>query len=472
VAKLTVTDINNESASSEVTVHVIALDTLGATLDQPLVMIHNGTGIYETRNEDDIILSYNSAEIRMVQSDVADEDLGYALAITKEGTLVIGTPSANDGRGKVYFSKTPLDSLSGDIDLSTEDSLDEFEVVLGAEENDHLGTYAATGDINGDDVDEIFVVAPDAGEDDQGEIYIYDSHFDLIGTVSGSDGYCATSVFVNNYISAVPDDLFLGPDHKSLNANLQRHDAPQEANMSQHGFLLSGETDFEEEIDIDEANIDAIIGDDLYQAAALGDINHDDEDDLALASSDGTISLFFGPIEMGTDLSEEDADVMITDGEVLDGFGKMLTIGDVTGDGIEDIIVGAPDYGDNLTGAVFVIFGRMTWPSSVSITSDTTLLTVLGESANDQIGGDFLLGDLNNNGVNELYTTKGAHDVYRVSLLVTAPGGSYELRGTNGGCGYSLAQNINNNPKQQISPFVLILIFLYTLVIPRLCTKC
>lgn len=81
-------------------------------------------------------------------------------------------------------------------------------------------------------------------------------------------------------------------------------------------------------------------------------------------------------------------------------FGSSVALGDTTGDGNADVVVGAPDYGD--TGAVYIYSGSS---SGVSTTTTTTLTP---PSLLEQFGASVALSDIQGNGYS--------------SLLVGAPG--------------------------------------------------
>jgi len=103
------------------------------------------------------------------------------------------------------------------------------------------------------------------------------------------------------------------------------------------------------------------------EMAAAGDFDGDGHADLALATSRGWVNIFRGPIAAG-ELAEEDADIILcgpdeptcTSAESCndaDHFGYQIAVGDMDGDGIDDLVVSAPwaDDGAADTGRIYII---------------------------------------------------------------------------------------------------------------------
>jgi hypothetical protein len=114
-----------------------------------------------------------------------------------------------------------------------------------------------------------------------------------------------------------------------------------------------------------------------YTLDSAGDINGDGIDDLIIGSpcadeagaDSGKLHLLFG--RLGTwpsDLSAADVSMLGEAGEDWSGY-QVAGVGDVNGDGLDDVITAAPgnDEAGDWAGKAYVIFGRTTgWPTTVA----------------------------------------------------------------------------------------------------------
>jgi len=84
--------------------------------------------------------------------------------------------------------------------------------------------------------------------------------------------------------------------------------------------------------------------------------------------------------------------------------GRTIAVGDLNGDGVGDLIVGAPFYGDNHQGAVYVIFGKNKWPAAQTIDLATTTpgLAFYGGNAGEYVGHTVAAGDFNGDHIDDL----------------------------------------------------------------------
>ena len=292
-----------------------------------------------------------------------DVDCGWQVApagdVNGDGVtdFIVGDPSNSSVAqfaGRAYLFLGPLTS---DIDTS------KAVATISAEAfGDNLGfSVASAGDVNGDGFDDI-----------------------LIGARSNDD----------NGIQSGRVYLFYGPVSGSLAATTA------------------------------DAIIEGAAFDEIGRAVApLGDVNGDGFDDIVVGSdiagggSRGEIFIFNGPLS-GT-RTVASADATITGSFANESFGASIaSAGDINGDGVNDIIVGAPRFPLNGadTGRAYVFFGPVTG-SLVATQADAI---IFGEAVNDDFGVAVAGGkDINGDGVpdvivgaDQLFATAGAGKAY------------------------------------------------------------
>ncbi len=139
-------------------------------------------------------------------------------------------------------------------------------------------------------------------------------------------------------------------------------------------------------------------GDALGVEIATGDLNGDNVPDIAVGApfangagqDSGKVYVFFGRAGLNgqIDLAQQKADVEISGESADDHLGTSLAIGDINGDGKEDLVIGAPqanvgDFPD--AGKIYVVFGNM-----IANTADTAGklagATILGSQRSLMLG--------------------------------------------------------------------------------------
>jgi hypothetical protein len=121
-----------------------------------------------------------------------------------------------------------------------------------------------------------------------------------------------------------------------------------------------------------------------------GDVNGDARDDILLcAFANSEAFLFFEPpVNAGDQESVPQAGV-VTHIFGVQSLGVECAEGDVNGDGLADVVMGAPNAnapGRNSVGVVYVIFGTPGLPAQVDIRSAPGVLAIVGLDAGDHLG--------------------------------------------------------------------------------------
>lgn len=147
----------------------------------------------------------------------------------------------------------------------------------------------------------------------------------------------------------------------------------------------------------------------------------------------GVLPLVFGLVllpvvpaqpDWNLDLAGLPTDLTIRGASPGDQAGYSVAFGDVNGDGVADLLVGAPGVtapGRTATGAVYVFYGRRSFAghATFDLTTHKPDVTILGEDDNDFLGTRVATGDVNGDG--------------RVDIVMSGRGVDVGPRGETGG---------------------------------------
>ncbi len=304
-------------------------------------------------------LDMEFADAKMVGPEGPAEECGYVVGggsdLTGDGIedLLVGAPSAAGWTGRVYLVPGPV---IGELELSVDAHwIDPVHQGVGMGE-----ALAAVGDIDGDGQDDLLVSAlyenvgtayllygPIVGDTLLSAAAVeFGDGGDLTGISLGAAGDVNGDGAPDLMIGALPiNDMWLGGLFLVEGPMTGDLDLSTQASAQAHG---------------EDADDDA--GTSL---AAVGDIDGDGFDDLLVGApmeggdtSAGAAYLVNGPLTGTLDLADADAKLV---GEAhLDHAGLSLASADVNGDGIPDILVGAPynDAGGSQAGAAYIVYGR------------------------------------------------------------------------------------------------------------------
>ncbi|MBP0039473.1 MAG: FG-GAP repeat protein, partial [Roseofilum sp. SID1] len=352
--------------------------------------------------------------------------------------LIVGASGAdpnggNSGRSYVVFGKSDGTTVNlSDITAGTGGfALD------GEAGSDRSGrSVSAAGDVNGDGLDDLIVGAEDADPNgnNSGRSYVVFGKSDgttvnLSDITAGTGGFAldGEAAFDNSgySVSSAGDVNGDGLDDLIVGA----YGADANGGNSGRSYVVFGKSDGTT-VNLSDITagtggfaIDGEAGNDFSgtSVSSAGDVNGDGLDDLIVGAEDadpngtanaGRSYVVFGKSDGTTvNLSNITAGTggFALDGEAaLDGSGySVSSAGDVNGDGLDDLIVGADDADPNgsNSGRSYVVFGKSdgTTVNLSDITAGTGGFALDGEAALDESGISVSsAGDVNGDGFDDL----------------------------------------------------------------------
>lgn len=193
-------------------------------------------------------------------------------------------------------------------------------------------------------------------------------------------------------------------------------------------YVIYGRSGLESTYDLSKSHADIVVtgarpGDMLGTAVAVGDINGDGRLDLIIGAAGadgpdglperrrdaGAVYVIYGrptPNKL-IDIFDGDQDITIHGETPGDRFGASAATGDLNGDGIVDLIIGATDADGPRkeranAGQVYVFFGSTSFPRTIDLARKNADMTVFGRNATDQVGNIIVSADVNGDGFDDL----------------------------------------------------------------------
>ncbi len=293
-----------------------------------------------------------------------------------------------------------------------EGSLNDADATLTGEENDHAGSQISTGgDLNGDTVEDMLVAAPGlgVGRHDRGVVYV------VFGLVSGQHtlSEATAKILAEDRGDGAACSISGGSDVSGDSlADIIIGATSQDAGGSEAGavYLVLGPVTDElslSEADakfVGEAPLD-IVG---VSVSMAGDVDGDGYADMLagapylneIGTFAGAVYLMSGPSEGDRTLSEANAKLL---GEEVGDYAgwAVSTASDVNGDGLADLLIGAPTASSlsDDAGSAYLLLGPVSGQQSLQ-DADAKLI---GEEEGDDAGTSVsTAGDVNGDGLADL----------------------------------------------------------------------
>jgi hypothetical protein len=173
-------------------------------------------------------------------------------------------------------------------------------------------------------------------------------------------------------------------------------------------FVVFGPVSGSTTVDDAIAFSSGITSTDLGADVDAGDADGDGAEDLLLGSpSSDSAYVYFGPITADRDIGDADASLVGATGDVTATFVQIAQ--DVDGDGVSDLLVGAPRAGSSFEGTVYVTSGASS--GTIDLATDATY-TYEGASGSHYLGDAGVdVGDATGDGIADFaLSAVGAYD--------------------------------------------------------------
>ena len=307
--------------------------------------------------------------------------------------LAVGASEYNSNQGRAYIFNNdgtwPTDAASAD------------NIITGEAVSNTFGVSMTAGDLNGNGKTDL-VVGADTYNGGQGRVYVFENDGTYPAGAAGADAI---------FTGQVGDAFGVAVAVSDLNADNKIDLAVGSSNYNSSGkiniFYGNADSTFGDSscdtacTDLDDANV-TIAGEGgsaLGQNIFISDLNFDGTNDLVVgdkgfSTNTGRVYIFYG--EGGIENNNND----LVGAATNDYFTHTVVVGDVTGNGKDDLIIGAygVDGGDTTDGKVYIFHNDGNY-TNVSGADDTIAGAASG---NGKFGYAISVNDMNGDGLNDI----------------------------------------------------------------------
>ena len=321
--------------------------------------------------------------------------------------------------------------LTGTIDVAA--GHQDF-TIIGEQTGDYWGIALASGDVNGDSIADVILGAssadgPDNRRADAGAAAVLLGSRDLPATIDLSVDRPHLVIHGAHAGDRLPNRIAAadlngdGRDEIILGAPLASPGDPARERAGEAYVVDAARAG--DALDLSSAPAARLLGasraDGLGFAVAAGDLDGDGLDDAAVAARDadgpgdgrnnaGEVHVIRGGASAPStliDLAAAPAGAVVYGAGLNDSLGFSVATGDVSGDGGQDLLLGAP-LADSCKGArpdggeVYVLNGSRVSGGAVDLAEGGYDFQVMGSEAGDELGFSLTTGDFNGDGKDDI----------------------------------------------------------------------